>query len=227
VPPQPRPVGSQRPISGQTNQIINTIKFSDSPGEAAPHGPPRSQYLLDMGVLARHVEATVVSLSWKRTVVIEQGRWLSRKTAWKPSHGATVRNLRAVHRTEPDIVGGSMRGARARLPANRAYEVMAEHTYFEYEEFEWHKYRTFSAKGDTPADVHWPEHTLEPDQRISERRETYHANFAVNADGDEYSTELDEATWRTLKVGRRYRLKVGLLSDQVLQVSPASDGTHR
>jgi hypothetical protein len=179
-----------------------------------------------MSVLSRHVDAVVVSLSWKRTVVIEQGRWLSRNTAWKPPHGATVRNLRTVHRTEPDIVGGS-HGSRARMPANRAYEVMADHTHFLYEEFEWHKYRTFSAKGDTPADVHWPEHTLEPDQRISERRETYHANFAVNADGDEYITELDEATWRTLKVGKRYRLKVGLLSDEVLQVSPANDGTHR
>jgi hypothetical protein len=190
-----------------------------------------SKYLLVMSLLSRHVEATVVSLSWKRTVVIEQGRWLSRSTAWKPAHGATVRNLRAVHRAEPDIVGGnSMRGASvARMSANRSYEVMADHTHFEYEEFEWHKYRTFSAKGDTSADVHWPECTLEPDQRISERRETYHATFSADADADadEYLTELDEATWRTLKVGKRYRLKVGLLTDEVQQVSPANDGTHR
>ena len=71
---------------------------------------------------------------------------------------------------------------------------MAEHTYFEYEEFEWHRYRSFSAKGDTPADVRWPECTLEPDQRISERRETYHAKFSANDGDDEYATELDEAT---------------------------------
>jgi hypothetical protein len=120
-----------------------------------------------------------------------------------------------------------MRRAGASMPKSRAYEVMAEHTYFEYEEFEWHKYRTFSAKGETSADVHWPECTLETDQRISERRETYHAKFSVNADGDGYVTELGESTWRTLKVGKRYRLKVGLLSDEVLQVSSASDGTHR
>jgi hypothetical protein len=139
-----------------------------------------------------------------------------------------VRNLRTVHRTEPDIVGGSsMRGAGASMPKSRAYEVMAEHTYFEYEEFEWHKYRSFSAKGDTSADVHWPEFALEPDQRISERRETYHAKFSANADADEYLTELDETTWRTLKVGKRYRLMVGLLSDEVKQVTPANDGTHR
>jgi hypothetical protein len=182
-----------------------------------------------MSVLSRHVEATVVSLSWKRTVVIEQGRWLSRSTSWKP-HGDNIRNLREVHRTEPDIVGGSsMRRAGASMPKSRAYEVMAEHTYFEYEEFEWHKYRTFSAKGDSPSDLHWPECTLEPEQRISERRETYHATFSANADADadEYVTELDQATWRTLKAGKRYRLKIGLLSDEVLQVSPASDGTHR
>jgi hypothetical protein len=115
------------------------------------------------------------------------------------------------------------------MPKGRAYEVMAEHTYFEYEEFEWRKYRSYSAKGDTPADVHWPEYTLEPDQRISERRETYHVKFSVNADSDadEYLTELDEATWRPLKMGKRYRLTVGLLSDEVKQISPASDGTHR
>ena len=180
-----------------------------------------------MSVLARHVDATVVSLTWKRTVVIEQGRWLSRSTSWKP-HGDNVRNLRTVQRMEPDIVGGgSRRGGGASMPKNRAYEVMAEHTHFEYEEFEWHKYRSFSARGDTSADVHWPEYTLEPDQRISERRETYHAKFSANADADEYLTELDEATWRTLKVGKRYRLALGLLSDEVKQVSPVRDGTHR
>lgn len=181
-----------------------------------------------MSVLSRHVEAAVVSLSWKRTVVVEQGRWHSRSTSWKPPHGANVRNLRAVHRNEPDIVGGSsMRRAGASMPPSRAHDVLADHTHFEYEEFEWHKYRSYSAKGDTPADVHWPEYTLEPDQRISERRETYHAKFGVDADDGEYVTELDEATWRTLKVSKRYRLKVGILSDEVQQVSPARDGTHR
>jgi hypothetical protein len=180
-----------------------------------------------MGVLARHVDAVVVALSWKRTVVIEQGRWLFRSTSWKP-HGDNVRNLRTIQRNEPDIVGGSsMRRAGASMPKGSAHEVMAEHTHFEYEEFEWHKYRTFSAKGDTTADVHWPEYTLEPDQRISERRETYHAKFAVSASDDEYTTELDEATWRPLKMGKRYRLTVSLLSDEVKQISPASGGTHR
>jgi hypothetical protein len=180
-----------------------------------------------MGVLVRHVDAVVVALSWKRTVVIEQGRWVSRSTSWKP-HGDNVRNLRTVQRMEPDIVGGSsMRRAGASMPRSRSYEVMAEHTHFEYEEFEWHKYRSFSAKGDTPADVRWPEYTLEPDQRISEQRETYHAKFSANAAADEYLTELDQATWRTLKMGKRYRLRVGVLSDEVKQVSPVRDGSHR
>jgi hypothetical protein len=48
-----------------------------------------------MSVLARHVDAVVVALNWKRTVVVEQGRWLSRSTAWKP-HGDNIRNLRTV-----------------------------------------------------------------------------------------------------------------------------------
>jgi hypothetical protein len=178
-----------------------------------------------MNVFSRSVDAAVVALSWKRTVVIEQGRWESRRTAWKP-HGDNVRNLRTVHDEEPDIVGGGrFSQAGASMPQSKAHEVMAKHTYFEYEEFEWRKHRSFSAKGDSPADVRWPEYTLEPDQRISERRETYHAKFSVDADGgeDEHLTELDEATWRTLEVGLRYRLKMGAFSDEVKQVIPVLD----
>jgi hypothetical protein len=180
-----------------------------------------------MSVLARHVDAVVVGLSWKRTVVVEQGRWVSRSTAWKP-HGDNVRNLRTVQRMETDLVAEQniRKSSRPGMPKTKS-GVMSEHTRFEYEEFEWHKYRTFSAKGDTSADVHWPECTLEPDQRISQRREIYHAKFSVNTDGDESITELDETAWRTLKVGKRYRLKLGLRSDEVKQVSPVQDGTHR
>ncbi|HEY2270989.1 MAG TPA: hypothetical protein VGI96_50835 [Streptosporangiaceae bacterium] len=114
------------------------------------------------------------------------------------------------------------------MPSSKTHEVMTKHTYFEYEEFEWHKYRSFSAKGDGTADVRWPEYALEPDQRISERRETYHARFSVDADADadadggerEFVTELDEATWRTLEVGLKCRLKVSGFSDEVKQVAP-------
>jgi hypothetical protein len=169
-------------------------------------------------VFSRYVVATVVALSWKRTVVVEHGRWESRRTAWKP-HGDNVRNLRTVQTVEPDIVGGGrMSRAGASMPRSTAHEVMAKHTSFEYEEFGWHKYRSFSAKGDGPADVRWPEHALEDGQRVSERREAYHATFSVGA--DEYLTELDEATWRKLRVGGRYRLKVGTLSGEVKQVGP-------
>jgi hypothetical protein len=73
-----------------------------------------------------------------------------------------------------------------------------------------------SAKGDSPADVRWSEYTLEPDQRIIEQRESYHAKFAADADGgaDEYRADLDEVTWRTLKVGLKCRLKVGAFNDR-------------
>jgi hypothetical protein len=190
---------------------------------------PRSATVNGMSVFARHVDAAVVALSWTRTVVIEQGRWHSRRTAWKP-HADNVRNLRAVHKTEPEIVvEGTLRRAGASMPKGKSHEVMAEHTYFEYEEFQWHKYRSFSARGDSTAGVHWPEHTLEPDQRVSERRETYHAKFSVTADGGEreYLTELDQATWRTLKVGKKCRLAVGAFSDEVKQVTPVSGRNRR
>ncbi len=100
---------------------------------------------------------------------------------------------------------------------SKSHDVLAKHTIFEYwRNSKWRKFRSFSAKGDGPADVHWPEHALEADQRITERRETYHATFAVKGDdGDEYLTELDHEIWRTLRVGRRCRLKVGALGDEV------------
>jgi hypothetical protein len=175
-----------------------------------------------MGMFSRRVDARVVALSWKRTVVVEQGHWYARRTAWKP-RGDNVRNLRTVHDVEPDIVGGQgfRKGGAARMQQSRAHEVMADHTYFEYEEFEWRKYRSFTAKGDGTADVSWPDVTLEPDQRISERREAYHARFSARADGGEreYAAELDQATWRSLRIGRKCRLKVGALSDEVKQVT--------
>ena len=169
-------------------------------------------------MFARYVVATVVALSWKRTVVVEQGRWESRRTAWKP-HGDNVRNLRTVQTVEPDIVGGGrVSRAGGSMPRSTAHEVMAKHTSFEYEEFGWHKYRSFSVKGDGPADLRWPEHALADGQRVSERREAYHATFSAGP--DEYLTELDLATWRKLRAGGRYRLKVGTLSGEVKQVSP-------
>jgi len=178
-------------------------------------------------VFSRHVNATVTVLSWKRTVVIEQGRWESRHTAWKP-HGDHIRNLRTVQSVEPEIVGGATKGrAGASMPRSTAHEVMTKHTSFEYEEFEWHKYRSFSAKGTSKADVHWPEYTLEADQRVSEQRQAYHATFSVAAGGgeaEEYTTEVDDATWRTLRVGLKCRLKVGSFSDDVKQVTVLGQG---
>jgi hypothetical protein len=175
-----------------------------------------------MTVFSRQVDAVVAALSWRRTVVVEQGRWRSRRTAWKPAHGHIVRNLRAVQKLEPDIeIEAGMRRAGASMPASKSHEVLAKHTIFEYEEFEWRKFRTFSAKGDGPSGVAWPEHTLEADQRITERRETYHATFTVKGgDGDEYLTELDQATWRRLRIGRRCRLKIGAFDGEVKQVTP-------
>jgi hypothetical protein len=166
----------------------------------------------------------VTALSWRRTVVIEQGRWQSRRTDWKP-HGDGVRNIRTVRVVEPDLIFDThtdrkVGGARQ----SGSHEVMDKHTYFEYEEFRWSKYRSFSAQGDSPADVGWPEYTLGPDQRISERREAYRAKFSADGEDseDEYAAELDEATWQSLKVGQRCRLKVGALSGEVKQVIPVA-----
>jgi len=174
-----------------------------------------------MSLFSRRIDAVVVALSWKRTVVIEQGRWESRRTAWKP-RGGTVRNIRTVQDIEPDIVfDADFSLGDGEVPGSKSRAVMAKHTYFEYEELRWYRYRSFSAKGDSPADVRWPEYALEPDQRISERREAYRAKFSAGAGGeDEHVTELDEATWRTLEVGTRCLLTVGAFNDEVKQVTP-------
>jgi hypothetical protein len=184
-----------------------------------------------MGVFSRRVDAIVVALTWKRSVVVEQGHWSSRRTPWKP-HGDNIRNLRAAEAVEPAIVveaNLTIRGSSVLQP--KSNEVMTKNTYYEYEEFEWRKLRSFSARGDSPQDVHWPEFALEPEQRISERRETYHAMFSVGDPGSdggaEYTAELDEATWRTLRVGRLCRLTVSAFGDEVKQVALARDGRTR
>ena len=139
-------------------------------------------------MFSRQVDVVVTALSWRRTVVVEQGRWRSRRTAWKPAHGENVRNLRAVQKLEPDIeIEAGMRRAGASMPPSRSHEVLAKHTIFEYEEFEWQV--PASAPRATARPTCTGRHP-EADQRITERRETYHATFAVKgSDEDEYLTE--------------------------------------
>jgi hypothetical protein len=187
--------------------------------------------LQGMGVFSRRVDAMVVALTWKRSVVVEQGHWSSRRTAWKP-HGDNVRNLRTVETVEPAIVVDAnltIRGSSVLQP--KSDEVMTKNTYYEYEELQWRKLRSFSARGDSAQDVHWPEFALEPEQRVSERREAYHAKFSAgdpaSCDVAEYMAELDEAKWRTLRVGRLCRLTVSAFGDEVKQVALARDGRTR
>ena len=172
-------------------------------------------------MFGRYVEARVTSLAWRRTVVIEQGFWEFRRTSWKP-RGGNVRNIETIHSTEPDIVGGGRNPERPTMAPSRnpAHEVLGKHTYYEYQELVWRKHRSLSAKGDSPAGLHWPEYTLGPDQRVAERRQSYRATFAVKGTQDELTTELDEQTWRSLKrVGRLARLRVNL-NHEVKHVEP-------
>lgn len=175
-----------------------------------------------MSVFSRHVDGVVAALSWRRTVVVEQGIWEPRRSEWKP-HGDNVRSVRTVYDQElREVLDPRAPGAGAVLgpPPKELKTIRA----YEYEELSWHKYRSFHASGDSTADVRWPEYTLGPDQRVSERRETYRAKFSVDTDGEaEYRTELDQATWRTLKLGLRCRLKVGAHSREVEHVAPAPD----
>lgn len=170
-------------------------------------------------MFSRHVDAVVVALGWSRTVVIEQGRWTARRTDRKP-RGDHVRNVRAVQDLDSGTVFDSdfSQTRTGVYPGSRPRTVVEKRTSFEYEEFGWHKYRSFSARGDSTDDVRWPEYTLQSDQRVSERRETYRAKFST--DSEEYTAELDEATWLALEVGLPCRLKVGALTNTVERVIP-------
>src|ERR1700761_8783584 len=210
----PRPVQFGKPVAG--GGVNSGRESGAAPARCFPRGcrrclvarSPRG-YRRSVSVFSGHVDVVVTALSWRRTVVIEQGRWQPRRTDWKP-HGDGVRNIRTVRVVEPGLIfdthtdrgGGSAR-------RSGSHEVMDKHTYFEYEELRWHKYRSFSSQGDSAAGVCWPEYALGPDQRISERREAYRARFSAGGgDGqDEYTAELGEATWRTLAVGLPCRLK--------------------
>jgi hypothetical protein len=164
-------------------------------------------------VFSRHVDAVVVELSWKRTVVIEKGHWEPRDTDWKP-WGHNVRNVVRV-------VGDKWVWVRE---GDSKYQVDQKRTHFTYEEFVWHRYPCTVA-GYGTAGVRWPRYILGPDQRVGGRAESYYAKFSVGGDGDEveYVTELDKATWQTLEVGMRCRLKLGASGDEVKQVTAAPD----
>lgn len=160
-------------------------------------------------MFSRHVNAVVAELSWKRTVVIEKGRWEPRDTDWKP-WGHNVRNVIKV-------VGDKwVREGKGR----DRHLVDQKHTHFKYEVLVWHRYPCTVA-GDGTAGVRWPRYILGPDQRVGERAESYYAKFSADGDGDEveYTTELDKATWRILDVGMRCLLKLGAYDDEVKQVT--------
>lgn len=176
-------------------------------------------------MFSRNVDATVIALHWERTVEIERGHWRFRRTTWKP-WGDNVRNVRATHVEESETVFDNTRpqAVRGGMSPDRKHTVMAKHTYFEYEEFECLGHRSLRAEGDSPADVRWPESTFGPDrQRVIERQETYRATFTARTDSGKhgYAAELDETTWRTLKVGLKCRLKVSAFSGEVKRVTSA------
>ena len=149
--------------------------------------------------------------------MVEQGHWESRRRPSRPPGKETIRNVQVVKVLESETaVDGSSMGDGYSGPGVSSRDVLAKHTYFEYEELTWRKYRSFRVNGDTSDDVRWPEPDLAPGQRVSERREAYRAKFAVGA--EEYRAELDEATWRKLRVGQRCRLELSALTDEVKKV---------
>ena len=89
--------------------------------------PQRGGTLTSMSVFARHIQATVVALNWRRAEVIERGVWESRSTAvgardghlsLVPGQGLPRRRLDTSPSSWPDCVScGSAPAALRNQPS--------------------------------------------------------------------------------------------------------------
>jgi hypothetical protein len=188
-----------------------------------------------MALFRRHIEAQATAFAWTRTVEMEQSEWVSKRSAWQPNE--EIRNLQPHQEIYWETVTDWNPGPPnadgtpgPQQPMTR--QEMRTRTYYTYEELEWDKGRTLTASGADRNEVHWPEYTLAPGERVRRKAETYSGTFTAPAkeaapakepkqakEAKEYAATLDEAQWRALVPGTTYRLSLGLLGG-VQKVTP-------
>ena len=181
----------------------------------------------------RQVEARVTAVAWSRVIQLEQQEWVAKRSGWVPSDD--VRNVKQhtetywASPTDPvgmpgmtGIPGPNGQPGPGGGPGSTVSPTRTElrtQVYYTYEILEWHKGRSFQATGTGTGDVHWPQYTPEPRERVRDKKETYSATFE-SAD-KQYDVTLPESEWRALETGGGYRLILGLFGG-VKNVTPAT-----
>ena len=182
-----------------------------------------------MALFRRHIDAEATALAWIRTVNIEQQQWVSKRSERQPNE--EIRNVERHQEIYWETVTDWLPGPPnadgtpgPQQPMTR--QEMQTRTFYTFEELEWREGRTLTASGADVTDVHWPEYTLAPGERLRGKAETYSGTFTAPAkeakeakEPKQYAATLDEAQWRTLALGTTYRLRLGLLGG-VHEVTP-------
>jgi hypothetical protein len=161
----------------------------------------------------RSVDALVTAVTWSRTVQLERLEWVAKRSDWGPPDGA--RNVKQhtetywasptdpVSPSGPTMTGGPGAGVSPTRTELRT------RVYYTYEAQVWHKGRSLQASGYGGGDAKWPDYTLEPGERVRDRRETYSVTFTA---GDkQYEKAFPEQEWRAFAPGDACHLSLGLL----------------
>ena len=154
-----------------------------------------------MGLFRRHADAVVAELTWRRTVQIANVEWVPVRSTSPPP--PTARNVRATYeQVGVDVQDGSRK-------------------VYVFEDQQWTPVRVLAAEGTGQSGVHWPEHELGLSEAVGKRSEWYLAVFKLVDSGKELKADIDEANWRTMEKGSRYRLKLGIFGD-IRWMAPAT-----
>jgi hypothetical protein len=165
-----------------------------------------------MALFQRHVDARATAFAWARTVDMEQQQWVGGRSQWPPSGEA--RNVERRQETYWETVtdwqpGPPGANATPGSPQPVTRQELRTRTFYSYEALEWRNGRTLTASGADRDQVHWPDYTLAPGERVRRTSETYSVTFTAPA--RQYEKTLDEGQWRALALGTSYRLSLGPL----------------
>jgi hypothetical protein len=173
-----------------------------------------------MALFRRHIDAEATAFAWTRTVDIEQQQWVGNRSSWQPS--GETRNVQRRQENHWETVtdwqpGPPNADGTPGPQQSMMRQELRTRIFYTYEALEWRESRTFTASGADRNDVHWPEYTLAPGERVRGKAETYSVTFTAPA--KQYETTLDETQWGVLTHGTTYRLSLGLLGG-VREVTP-------
>jgi hypothetical protein len=180
-----------------------------------------------MALFHRHPDAVLISVSWKRSIDMEQQEWGEKKSEARqlPFDDVELRNERQEKETywetvyEWETVTDSDGSHTERVARKERRTRMV----WKWEQLDWCPGRTVEASGDSQDDVEWPSYTLADRERAGEQHEEYAAVFETSRGsgkhGKTHEGSLDEATWRSLEIGALYHIELGLLGG-VKSVAP-------